>query len=134
MAVSLPYLKIEKMYVEDIVPPIYADKILKVGTFKIDAHGTKMGEQFIKIIMDCALCEKVDVCYVTIYEKHKSLINLVQQFGFEFYGTKGKGENKENVYLKRMNIITGDIKKDFPLVDYKSVKKYVSRFYSNHRE
>ena len=71
--VGFLYLKIEKMYVEDVVPPIYADKILKVGTFKIDAHGTKMGEQFIKIIMDCALCEKVDVCYVTIYEKHKSL-------------------------------------------------------------
>lgn len=130
--VGFLYLKIEKMYVEDIVPPIYADKILKVGTFKIDAHGTKMGEQFIKIIMDCALCEKVDVCYVTIYEKHKSLINLVQQFGFEFYGTKGKGENKENVYLKRMNIITGDIKKDFPLVDYKSVKKYLLGIYPKY--
>jgi hypothetical protein len=46
--VGFLYLKIEKMYVEDVVPPIYADKILKVGTFKIDAHGTKMGEQFIK--------------------------------------------------------------------------------------
>ncbi len=100
------------------MPPIYANKILKIGTFKINAHGTKMGEQFIKIIMDYAINEDVEVCYVTIYEKHITLINLVQQFGFELYGTKGIGVNKENVYLKKMNKITGDINKDFPLIDY----------------
>lgn len=104
------YLKVEKNCVEDVMPSIYADKILKIGTFKIDAHGTQMGEQFIKIIMDYASNEKADICYVTIYEKHQSLINLVEQFGFKLYGTKGEGKYTENVYLKRMNMITGDIK------------------------
>ena len=85
------YLKVEEKLVDDVVPNIFANKILKVGTFKINAHGTKMGEQFIKIIMDYAVNENVDVCYVTIYEKHNSLIELVQQFGFEYYGTKGNG-------------------------------------------
>ena len=84
--VGFLYLKIEERSVDDVIPPIYANKILKVGTFKIDAHGTKMGEQFIKIIMDYAANEKVDVCYVTIYEKHEALIDLVQQFGFELHG------------------------------------------------
>ncbi len=130
--VGFLYLKVEKLCVEDVTPPIYADRILKVGTFKIDAHGTKMGEQFIKIIMDYASNEKVDVCYVTIYEKHKTLIDLVQQFGFELYGTKGEGEYIENVYLKRMNIITGDIKKDFPLVDCGTVKKYLLSIYPKY--
>ena len=74
------YLKVEEKLVDDVVPNIFANKILKVGTFKINAHGTKMGEQFIKIIMDYAVNENVDVCYVTIYEKHNSLIELVQQF------------------------------------------------------
>lgn len=130
--VGFLYLKVEKLCVEDVVPPIYADRILKIGTFKIDSHGTKMGEQFIKIIMDYASNEKVDVCYVTIYEKHMSLIDLVQQFGFELHGTKGQGEYIENVYLKRMNIITGDIKKDFPLVDYGSAKKYLLSIYPKY--
>lgn len=130
--VGFLYLKVEKECVDDVVPPIYADKILKVGTFKIDAHGTKMGEQFIKIIMDYAMNEMVDVCYVTIYEKHKPLIDLVQQFGFELYGTKGQGEYTENVYLKQMNIITGDIKKDFPLVDYRTAKKYLLSIYPKY--
>ena len=70
------YLKIEERLVDDVTPNICADKILKVGTFKIEAHGTKMGEQFIKVIMDYAANEKVDVCYVTIFEKHSTLINL----------------------------------------------------------
>ena len=98
--VGFLYLKIEEEIVTDVNPNICANKILKVGTFKIDAHGTKMGEQFIKIIMDYASNENVDVCYVTIYEKHKTLIQLVQQFGFELYGTKGEGRYTENVYLK----------------------------------
>lgn len=130
--VGFLYLKIEKECVEDVDPVIHADKILKVGTFKIDAHGTKMGEQFIKIIMDYASNEKVDVCYVTIYEKHKTLIDLVQQFGFELYGTKGTGKYIENVYLKQMNKITGDIKKDFPLVNYKTAKKYLLSIYPKY--
>ena len=46
------FLKVEKNLVNDVVPNIHANKILKVSTFKINAHGTKMGEQFIKIIME----------------------------------------------------------------------------------
>ena len=126
------YLKIEEDDVDDVTPKIYANKILKVGTFKIEAHGTKMGEQFIKIIMDYAANENVDVCYVTIFKKHESLIKLVQQFGFELYGTKGKGEKEENVYLKQMEKITGDIKKDFPLINIREVKKYLLSIYPKY--
>ena len=46
------YLKIEKGCIDDVNPVIEAERILKIGTFKINAHGTKLGEQFIKIIMD----------------------------------------------------------------------------------
>lgn len=126
------YLKIENGFVDDVVPKICANKILKVGTFKIVAHGTKMGEQFIKVIMDYALKENADVCYVTIYEKHQSLINLVQQFGFEMYGTKGEGAQKENVYLKRMKSVTGDINKDFPFVNSKAAGKYLLSIYPKY--
>lgn len=126
------YLKVEDDIVDDVVPAIIANKILKVGTFKIDAHGTRMGEQFIKIIMDYAVNEDVDVCYVTIYEKHVSLINLVQQYGFKQYGTKGSGIYKENVYLKQMKTITGDINRDFPLVNCSNAKKYLLSIYPKY--
>ncbi len=126
------YLKVEEGLVDDTVPNICAEKILKVGTFKIEAHGTKMGEQFIKIISDYAVSEQVDVCYVTIYEKHAPLISLVQEFGFELYGTKGNGNKKENVYLKQMKKTTGDINKDFPLVDSHVKRKYLLGIYPQY--
>lgn len=126
------YLKVETQMVCDVEPVICANKILKVGTFKIEAHGTKMGEQFIKIIMDYAMNENVDVCYVTIFEKHRSLINLVQQFGFNLYGEKGVGVYRENVYLKEMKKITGDINKDFPYADIRGAKKYLLSIYPKY--
>ena len=126
------YLKVEENVVEDVLPKIYAKRILKVGTFKIDAHGTKMGEQFVKIIMDYAANENVDVCYVTIYERHTTLINLMQKYGFELYGTKGEGEHKENVYLKQMNQVTGDINKDFPLINTTKSRKYLLSIYPKY--
>ncbi len=126
------YLKIEEHTVDDVTPKICANKILKIGTFKINAHGTKMGEQFIRIITDYAVRENVDVCYVTIYEKHRSLIDLVQQFGFHLYGTKGDGAHKENVYLKPMKNITGDINKDYPLIHTVTAKKYLLSIYPKY--
>mgnify|MGYP004653901837 CR=1 FL=1 len=126
------YLKVEEHCVTDVTPNICADRILKVGTFKIDAHGTKMGEQFINVIMDHAIMENADVCYVTIFEKHSSLINLIQEFGFEFYGTKGEGSHKENVYLKQMKTITGNINKDFPFIDTSVAKKYLLSIYPRY--
>ena len=130
--VGFLYLKIEKNIVDDVEPNIIANRILKVGTFKIDAHGTKMGEQFIKIITDYAIDANADVCYATIYEKHTNLIELVQEFGFEFFGVKLHGEYKENVYVKQMRRITGDINKDFPLVNIGGAKKYLLSIYPKY--
>lgn len=126
------YLKIEEKRVEDVIPPILADRILKVGTFKIEAHGTKMGEQFVKIILDYAVSKKVDVCYLTVYEKQKALIDLVKQFGFKLYGFKGNGSYKETVYIKKMKSISGDIYKDFPRIDVSGVKKYLLSIYPQY--
>lgn len=126
------YLKVESQIVDDVIPNICADKILKVGTFKINAHGTKMGEQFVKIIMDYAINEKVDVCYVTIFEKHESLIRLVQQFGFEYHGVKGYDDRQEKVYVKKMNYMTGNINKDFPAINMESAKKYILSIYPKY--
>lgn len=64
------YLKIEEGAVEDVNPSLPEDKHLKVGTFKIDAHNTKLGEYFIQLIMRVAVYKQVGDIYVTIFEKH----------------------------------------------------------------
>ena len=47
------FLKDESKEVDDKITPLMVQKIrLKVGTFKIEAHNTRLGEKFIKKIMD----------------------------------------------------------------------------------
>ena len=119
------YMKIETEELDDITPPMPAMKRLKVGTFKIDAHNTKLGERFVKKIVDKAVYEDVSEIYVTIFEKHEGLINLLQRYGFVKYGTKGDGLTPELVFVKKMNDVSGDLLLDFPLIQTTGKRKFV---------
>lgn len=126
------HLKNETSIVDDVTPQIVANKILKVATFKVNAHGTKLGEQFVKIIVDFAISERVDMCYVTIFPKHHQLISLVKSFGFEEYGTKGDIPNQEIVYVKNMKKTTGNINSDYPLIQARKANKYLLSIYPQY--
>ncbi|WP_392564031.1 hypothetical protein RHO13_12765 [Orbus wheelerorum] len=76
------YLKIENETIEDTEPKLPQKRRIKLGTFKIDAHDTKMGQRFIRKIIDFAIFHNVDEIYVTIFDKHKSLINLLENCGY----------------------------------------------------
>mgnify|MGYP000126721413 FL=1 len=87
----------------DITPPLPQKRRLKIGTFKVTANGFKLGERFLKIIFDNALQFKVDEIYVTIFDKspeQKRLIELLEHWGFNFWGTKATPTGIENVYLR----------------------------------
>ena len=127
------YMKMEEeKVIADVTPNIVADRILKVGTFKIDSHGTKMGEQFLKVIFDYAIDQAADVCYLTIYEKYETLIKLVLKYGFYEYGTKGSGEYLEKVYLKKMHTQTDDIFRNYPIISTKGHRKYMLSIYPKY--
>ena len=55
---------------------------LKVSTFKVANTGNKIGESYIKIIINEAIKNKVDEIYVTIFEKQEALIHLFSEYGF----------------------------------------------------
>lgn len=127
------YMKMEEeTVIIDVNPNIVANRILKVGTFKINPHGTKMGEQFLKVIFDYAIDQAADVCYLTIYEKHDSLIKLISQYGFDEYGTKGSGEYLEKVFLKKMHVNKDDILRDYPIVNTEGHKKFLLSIYPKY--
>lgn len=110
------YLKTEQGRVEDIDPPLGEGRHLKIGTLKINAHGTKLGERFIKKVFDHAIMEEVDDIYVTVFDKHEGLINLLARYGFEEYAEK-QGENGvEIVLLRTMKEVQGDVLKDYPYI------------------
>lgn len=122
---ALLYLKIEEGIVTDIEPNLPNGKHLKVGTFKIEAHNTKLGEYFIQMIMRTAIFEQVNDIYVTIFEKHVGLVNLLKRYGFEKHGTKGKPENPESVYVKSIPSKSEDLCKCFPFIHTSGKNKYM---------
>ncbi len=127
------YVKIEeKDEITDINPILKGERITKIGTFKIDAHGTRMGEQFLKIVFDYVFENDSKMVYVTVFEKQDALIKLFKKFGFFEWGIKQSKNGIEKVFVKRFNALDGDIIKDYPLVNVKNSKKYLLSIYPKY--
>lgn len=113
------YLKTETQnenYI-DIVPPFTPKRRLKVGTFKVDATGFRLGERFVKIILDNALERNVDEVYVTLFENRielETLATLLSRWGFNFYGRKT--DTQETVLTKTMKFYdeSESVKQNYP--------------------
>lgn len=79
-----------------VSPPLSPKRRLKVGTFKIEQTGFRLGERFLKIIFDNARSRKVDEIYVTLFENKrdgvKQLKLLMEEWGFRKHGYKPNGE------------------------------------------
>ncbi|WP_037037707.1 GNAT family N-acetyltransferase [Pseudovibrio sp. JE062] len=119
------YLKIENEIIDDVTPQLPAAHRLKVGTFKIDAHGTRLGERVIKKIFDHALQENAEEVYVTVFDTHEALISLFEKYGFIKIGTKTTPNGSENVYLRSLRYSNNDIIKDYPLFRTSHRRKFL---------
>lgn len=116
------FLKDETAEVDEHITPLMEPKKrLKVGTFKIEAHNTRLGEKFIKKIMDCAIYGGFDEAYVTIFPKHEGLIRLLEKYGFENFGKKGD----EIVLVKDFTVFKDDIYLDYPMIKTNDSRKYL---------
>jgi len=119
------YLKIEdkREPYADIKPPFKPKKRLKIGTFKVELNGYKLGERFLKIIFDNAIRQHVDEIYVTIFPNslgRASLIRLLEDFGFRQYGEKLNEYGPELVCVR-------DIKPRFDNANPSLTFPYISR-------
>lgn len=106
----------------DINPVFPKKKRLKIGTFKVNLNGVRLGERFLKIIFDNALKQKVDEIYVTIFNKsseEERLISLLLDWGFKYWGTKISSSGEEQVYVR-------DFKKTFKTTNPKFTFPYFS--------
>lgn len=117
------YLKIEEGAVEDVTPIMPAKRRLKIGTFKVNGHNTRVGERFFKKAFDYALNHFAEEIYVTIFDRamQKPLIQKVKNFGFQEYGKKGD----ELVFVKSMHSDCNDPENDYPLIHRDKRSKYV---------
>jgi hypothetical protein len=122
------YLKIEEGEITDASPPLPDAKRLKIGTLKVDAHGTKLGERLIKKAFDNAIVNKVDEIYVTVFSRHKLLIELLEEFGFVIStNTKTTDNGTENIYIKNLKhqTLTGSLREDYPFINTKKANIYL---------
>ena len=129
---GLLYLKLETGPIEDVTPPLHGENILKIGTFKINPHGTRLGERFIKKALDYAVSQNASLCYVTIFEKHDALIQLLEEYGFIKHGLKYTANGEELVLCKDLRKLTGNMFKDYPLIDARQSNKYILSIYPKY--
>jgi len=126
------YLKIEEGPIEDITPPLPDGIHLKVGTLKINGHGTKLGQRFVKKIFDTALASGVSDIYVTVYAKHSYLLDLLRTYGFQIHGEKGAGTSKELVLVKDFASWSGINLENYPLISRESAKPHLLAIYPEY--
>lgn len=110
-----------------IEPKFSPKKRLKVGTFKVDASGFRLGERFIKIIFDNALYRKVDEIYVTFFEDSpnlEALKGLLETWGFVRHGIKHSYGKEEAVFVKKLGAYDADAtaKANFPNILFNKQK------------
>jgi hypothetical protein len=74
--------------------------VLKVSTLKVtdEAHGRRYGELLLKTLFGHAHHHGHDSIYVTVFDKHDTLIELLIAFGFRDHGDSDLGER---VLVKR---------------------------------
>lgn len=119
------YLKIEDGPVCDVTPAFPESRRLKIGTFKINAHGTRLGERFVKKIFDHAVSEGVKEIYLTIFAHHSGLIGLLKRYGFSAVGEKTTKNGTELVLLKKVQVLSNDVVLDYPIVRLKNQRAYL---------
>lgn len=122
------YLKEEIEADYSVTPRFEKKRRLKIGTFKIEAHGTVLGERFIGLILKKMIEESYTECYVTIFEKQIPLIKLFEKYGFTLWGKK---ENGELVYTKSLEVFN-DIFKDYPRIQAQNNNKFLLSIYPKY--
>lgn len=123
------YLKLEDE-TEDyshISPILLPNKRLKIGTFKIERTGFRLGERFLKIIFDNARKLNVNEVYVTLFEDKrdgvKHLKTIMEEWGFVKYGLNIK--NGETILVKSL---TNYNDKQTPKFNFPLIKSNTNKF------
>ncbi|ACY13550.1 acetyltransferase [Haliangium ochraceum] len=124
------YLKREDGPVIDVQPALPAAKRLKVGTFKVNPHGTRLGERFLKKVFDHAIAQDVDEIYVTVFSKHAKLIEIFERYGFTKVAEKSGPGGTENVLARSLRRLSGDVVRDYPLINVEN-RKFMLGIYPN---
>lgn len=123
------YLKTEDGPLTDVTPSMPAAHRIKVGTLKINAHGTKLGERFVKKIFDHAIFTRAEEIYVTVFAHHEPLLALLRRYGFQQRAQKTTQNGTELVLVREVRGAYIDPVTSYPLVRLGQERIYVLSLY-----
>ena len=119
------YLKEEYDVNSDITPLLPSERHIKIGTFKVNAHNTVLGQRFLSLAFRKMLVTESRYIYATMFDKQSGLRDLFLKFGFVEWGNNRRNE----MVLYKDWSETGDIYHDFPLVHCRQNHKYLLSIY-----
>ncbi|MBR3153033.1 MAG: EVE domain-containing protein [Clostridia bacterium] len=105
--------------------PFKPAKRIKVSTFKVSDTGKKIGECFIKIMVNEAIQKNVDEIYVTTFEKQESLIYLLEQYGFNLFTYKNTIKSDDTIEREAIFVKNIKDKSQYPFVQIKEQRIFV---------
>lgn len=130
---NIDALLVYKIENESIIskPPLPKRRRIKLCLLKVDFMGYKIGELFIKLVVNLAIINKIQEVYLSCFPKNEEhLFELINEYGFKQVSINARGEN---IYIKRL--IPDKIeqisslylaKKYYPCYcDGKSIKKFI---------
>lgn len=101
---------------------------LKACTLKVAHTGYRIGELFIKLIIEECIHQGLSEAYLTHFTKEPDyLVDLISDYGFEYHGRKTNGED---VYIKSLIPPSSGNQIDNP---FTFAAKYYPSFYEGHR-
>ncbi|WP_291114835.1 PIN domain-containing protein [Flavobacterium sp. UBA6135] len=125
----------------NINPVFQPKKRLKIGTLKVTGNGYKIGERFLKTIFDNAIQFKVKEIYVTLFTKRpeqEQLVEMLEEWGFIYYGLKTTKNGEEKVYIRPFSRETAvnleNPKLTFPFLSRKTDKYIIKIEAQYHTE
>lgn len=108
----------------EAIPPLPKNKRFKISTFVVSNIGYKIGELFIKLSIDLSIRNGLFEIYLTHFTKSEDrLVDLISEYGFLKVGIN---KNGEDIYLKKLTVISEEIADLHPL---DLAKRYYPSFY-----
>ena len=100
---------------------------LKMCTFKVaeNALGHKMGELFLRKMIELCINKKINTLYLTVFEKQENLINLLYAYGFKATSTKTDGELILTKGLEKPSSSISNQREFYPFYTDNNVNKFI---------
>jgi len=108
----------------DSNPLLEEKKRLKISTLKVTHVGYKIGELFIKLVVDICVKNNISEVYLTHFtEEEDRLVELITEYGFERVGVNSRGEE---IFIKKL-IADRDEARSLPPIEIS--KRFYPSFY-----